>query len=141
MNQRRRTGIGWVAFFLAVVAVLYGPLARSGRRAWDTPFMREYSRIHKICSTLRFYAENHTNSGVSDFSGKSLGDLAAAGILSHDDATYIREHRIEFFGFDPDRIADDVPVLQSMFTNGATRRRIVGYSDGSAVAYNLETKP
>ena len=92
-----------------------------------------------ICSKLRFYAEAHPSSAVGDFAGKGIDELAAAGILSQDDATYIREHRIEFFGFDPTRVAGDVPVLQSMFTNGGTRRRIVGHSDGSTVAYNLDT--
>jgi len=141
MKQRRGTLVIWAFIAVAVVAVTYGLLVPSGPRIRDTPFMREYTRIHKICSALRFYAEEHTDSAVSDFSGKSIRDLAGTGILSHDDATFIGEHRIEFFGFDPARIAGDVPVLQSMFTNGATRRRIVGYSDGSTVAYDLDTKP
>jgi len=140
MNLRPGTIVIWAFVAVAFLAVAYGLLAPSGPRVRDTPFMREYTRIHKICSALRFYAEDHTNSAISDFSGKGVGDLVGAGILSPDDATYIREHRLEFFGFDPTRIAGDVPVLLSMFTNGTTRRRIIGYSDGSTVAYDLDRK-
>jgi hypothetical protein len=140
MSRRVRTILAWAFVGIAFGAVMYGLLAPSGPRFRNTPFMQEYVRIHKICTNLRFHAEEHPTSAVHDFSGKGIDDLAAAGILSQDDAAYIREHRIEFFGFDPTRVTNDVPVLQSMFTNGATRRRIVGYSDGSTVAYNLETR-
>lgn len=101
--------------------------------------MREFNRIHQICSKLRFYADEHPQSAVADMSGKSVGDLAAAGILSVDDDAYIREHRIEFRGFNPDRIGGDVPVL--VVTNTKTSRRIVGYSDGSTSFYDLNRAP
>src|SRR5436190_2692765 len=114
---------------LMVCALLLplGPVVR------DTPFMREYTRIHDICSRLRFYAEEHPTSSVADLSGKSVDKLAAAGILTFDDATFIREHRVEFRGFDPTRIGGDFPVL--ICTNTKTARRIVGYSDGSTAWY------
>ena len=64
-------------------------------------------------------------------------ELAAAGVLSADDVSYIRDHHVEFRGFDPGRIGGDVPVLERLFTNTSTPRRIVGYSDGSTVAYDL----
>ena len=103
--------------------------------------MREYARIHYICSKLRLYTEEHPTTSVRDLSGKGVDDLTAAGILSLDDATYIREHHVEFRGFDPTRIGGNAPVLETIFTNTKTPRRIVGYSDGSTVFYNLKRTP
>jgi hypothetical protein len=102
--------------------------------------MGEYSRVHQICVKLLRYAEANPSSAAGDFSGKGIDDLAAAAILTQNDASYIREHRIDFFGFDPTRIAGDVPVLQSFITNSGGAHRIVGYSDGSTVAYTLEPR-
>jgi hypothetical protein len=62
--------------------------------------------------------------------GKSVDELVAASILSVDDVAYIRKHQISFRGFDPNQISATVPVLETMFTNTGTPRRIVGYSDG-----------
>lgn len=112
MNLRRGTVVIWAVIAAAFLAVVYGLLVPSGPRFRDTPFMREYTRIHKICTALRFYAEDHTNSAVSDFSGRSIDDLAVAGILSQDDATYIREHRIEFL----DSIQTGLPVTFLYFS-------------------------
>ena len=140
MRRGQQKFVAWALMAILFGSVLYGVLAPSKPRIWDTPFMREYSRVHQICVKLRWYAEAHPSSAVGDFSGKGIDDLAAAAILSQDDASYIQEHRIEFFGFDPARVAGDVPVLQSFITNSRGPHRIVGYSDGSTVAYNLDSR-
>jgi hypothetical protein len=140
MNAPTRSAVVWSVLAIVIGMTVYA-LLPTGPVILDTPFMREYARIHDICSKLRFYAEENPSSSVRDFSGKSVDDLAAAGIMSLDDARYIREHRIEFRGFDPTRIGGDVPVLETIFTNTKTPKRIVGYTDGSTVAYDLKKTP
>jgi hypothetical protein len=125
-----------------VLAVILGCLACAllvppGPVARDTPFMREYSRIHQICSKLALYAREHPDSTGGRLLPMTADELAAAGILSAEDVSFVRDHYIEFRGFDPSRIGGDVPVLEELFTNTSAPRRIVGYSDGSTVAYDL----
>jgi hypothetical protein len=112
MSARARKIIVW-SVLVFVVGLVVCALLPTGPIIRDTPFIREYARIHAICSKLRFYAEMHPGAGVDDLSSKSVDDLAAAGILSLDDAAYIREHSIAFRGFDPTRIGGAVPVLES----------------------------
>jgi hypothetical protein len=124
-----------------VPAIIIGVLAcalllPSGPVIRDTPFMRELSRIHQICSKIGLYAQEHPASSEGNMSNMNVDDLAAASILSSDDATYIRDHHIQFRGY-PSRIAGDVPVLETIYTNTRIPRRIVGYSDGSTVSYDL----
>ena len=127
----------WLVLVIILGFVAYAVLVPSGPVIRDTPFMREYSRIHQICSKLTLYAQEHPGSTGGSVSRMTADELAAAGILSLDDVSYIRDHHIEFRGFDPSRIGGDVPVLERLFTNTSTPRRIVGYSDGSTVAYDL----
>lgn len=140
MSAPARSAIVWSVLAILIGLTVYA-LLPTGPVDRDTPFTREYARIHDICSKLRFYAEEHPSSSVGDLSGKSVDDLATAGILSLDDAKYLREHRIAFRGFDPTRIGGDVPVLETTFTNARTPRRIVGYSDGSTVYHELKKTP
>jgi hypothetical protein len=123
---------GVVMWFGILPHVLYsGPVIR------NTPMMLEVSRMHEICTKLVFYADEHHSSAPGNTIGKSVGSLVAAGIISADDATYIREHQIEFRGFDPTKIGADIPVLETVFTYTQTPHRIVGYTDGSVVVYDL----
>src|SRR5215813_7170550 len=90
MNPRVHAILAWLVVGIAFGAVMNGMLVPLGpSRVRDTPFMREYTRIHKICTTLRFYAEEHPTTAVHDFSGQGIDNLAAAGILPQDDAAYI----------------------------------------------------
>jgi hypothetical protein len=140
MSTPERKILFWL--ILAIVpGVMVWRVLTSGPVIRDAPFTREYARIHDICSKLRFYVEEHPTAAIGDFHKTSANDLASAGILSPDDATYIREHHIVFRGFDPKRIAGDVPVLETIFTNTTMSRRIVGYSDGSTVFYDLQKSP
>jgi hypothetical protein len=119
----------WGAAMAAVMLTYIYDMLPS-RSAPNTPFFREYKRVHDICSKLRVYADANPSSAATNMLGKSVDELAAAGILSADDVAYIRKHQISFMGFDPNQISATVPVLETMFTNTGTPRRIVGYSDG-----------
>ncbi len=89
-----------------------------------------------MSTKIALYAQEHTASPGGSMLSTNIDDLAAVGILSLDDVTYMREHHIQFHGY-PNRIAGDVPVFETVFTNSRNPRRIVGYSDGSTVWYDL----
>jgi hypothetical protein len=96
--------------------------------------MREYARIHEICGKLTIYAQENSSLPATNVSRMGVADLAAAGILSREDAAYIKDHDIQFRGFNPARIGAEIPVLETVFTNMRVPRRIVGYSDGHVVS-------
>ena len=132
----------WI-FIAAVVAIVLGFIFFSGpiSRTSDTPQMRELSAIYQLCTKLRYYADEHSvfPSGVTK--NNSIDELVAAGVLSADDAAYIRDHRIEYRGFDLNHIAADVPVFETIFTNTSSPRRIVGFSDGHVTMQDLRKTP
>ena len=102
-------------------------------RAVDTPFMREYARIHEICVKLRHYADEHSTFPGGATTNANIDELAVAGALSADDVAYIREHRIEYRGFDMSNIAADTLVFSAVVTNTEPPRVITAYSDGHTV--------
>ena len=136
----QKIGIWFVAvvivFIIGFLVLPRSPVAK------DTPMFREYSGMHQIGTKLRYYANKHQTLPGGEQTGKSPDSLVAAGILSPDDATYIREHHIEFRGFDPSRIGPDSIVMETVVTNAdKIPCRIVGYSDGSVVRYDLHKTP
>jgi hypothetical protein len=90
-----------------------------------TPFMREYARIHEIGNKI---TQDYTNKPLS---GGDIDSLLASKVISPDDAAYIRDHRIQFYGFDPARTGADIKMFETICTNTSPPRRIVDYSDGS----------
>jgi hypothetical protein len=131
----------WI--FLAISVVVIGGvfLLQPISRAKDTPLMRVYSRMHQTCGKLRHYAYDHSAFPDGAATNGSIDTLVSAGILSADDAAFLRDQRVEYHGFDLGRIAADVPVFELVFTNTKIPRRIIGYSDGHIVMSNLKTKP
>jgi len=119
-------------WFVVLPHVLYsGPVLK------DTPFVREMAGIHGICTKLVHYAEEH-HALPSAAAGKTVESLVAAGILSGPDGRYIRDHHIEFHGFDPTAMSADVVIFETVFTNTEAPRKIIGYGDGHVAAKNLE---
>jgi hypothetical protein len=136
----QKIGISLVVTVVAVFIVHL--LASRGRSVVkDTPMMREISAMHEIDIKLRYYADGHQTLPGGPNTGKSIDSLVGLGILSPDDAVYIREHHVEFHGFDPSRIGPDIAVMETVFTDTRTPRRIVAYSDGSVVTYYVHTTP
>ncbi len=80
-----------------------GPIVR------DTPLMREYNRIYALCRKLVLT----TNSPPTGTDSKNIEAFVGAGILSADDATYVREHNIQFHGFDPAKAEAEVAVFET----------------------------
>ena len=134
-------GIWFVILAVVVLVVCFFPQIRSPV-VKDTPMLREISAMHDIGTKLRCYADEHQTLPGGEQIGKSPDSLVAAGILSLDDATYIREHHIEFRGFDPSRIGSNIIVMETVITNtDKIPCRIAGYSDGSVVRYDLHKTP
>jgi len=103
----------------------------------NSPFVRQISAMQRICKKLRDYDYDHPNLKPADVTSRSLPDYVAIGVLSVDDTAYIREHNIIFRGFDPRKISSDIPVLEAIYTKEQWHKRLVGYSDASVVAYDL----
>jgi hypothetical protein len=123
-----------LTWFVILPHILYsGPVAR------NTPLMQEIAGMHDICTKLDYYAEEHHTLPGAD-TGKTLDSLVAAGILSEQDGGYLRDHHIEFRGFDPAGVGPDVVVLETVFTNTRSPRRIIGYADGHVVTKDLEIR-
>jgi hypothetical protein len=124
---------------VVVVGIVLFPQPIS--RVKDTPLMRAYSRLHRTCGKLRYYADKHSVFPGGAATNGSIDNLVSVGILSLDDAAFLHDHQVQYHGFDLDRIAADVPVFEMVFTNTKTPRRIISYNDGHTVMSDLETKP
>ena len=131
----------WILVAISVVVIGGVFLLQPISRAKDTPLMRAYSRLHQTGGKLRHYADAHSTFPGGTSTNGSVDTLVSAGILSADDAAFLRDHHVEYYGFDLGRIAADVPVFEMVFTDTKIPRRIVCYSDGHAVMSNVETKP
>lgn len=137
----RITGM-WVLVALALaVALGLAFLSRPISRAVDTPLMRELSRIHQLANKMRLYPDALAAAPGGVTNHPSMDGLVALGVLSADDATYIRDHQIKYYGFDLSRTGSDVPVLEATFSNSSSAWRIVGFSDGHAAMHQLVEKP
>ena len=130
-----------VAAVLAVVVAGFILLSQPISRAKDTPLMRAYSQLHLTCGKLRHYADEHSTFPGGSHTNGSVDALVSAGILSAGDAVFLRDHQVEYRGFDLSRIAADVPVFEMVFTNTKTPRHIISYSDGHTIMSDLKTKP
>ena len=120
-------GVGLVTFAI---------LAPSGSRLVYSRFIRQMSAMREIGMKLRQYDLDHPALETDDLGTKSIDDLVAMNVLTAADAAYLREHDVIFHGYDPNRIAPDVPVLEAIYIRGQTKKRIVCYSDT-----HVETSP
>ncbi|HWV99196.1 MAG TPA: hypothetical protein VNZ64_05825 [Candidatus Acidoferrum sp.] len=99
--------------------------------------MREYNRIHVLCGKL-VRAEPRLPKGADS---RQIEAFVVAGVFTADDAAYLREHNIQFHGFDPASVGADVAVFETIFTNTELPRHIIGYADGHTVMRELNRKP
>ena len=125
-----------LCIMLAVWLALRFGLLHSGSVVRDTPFMRELNQVYRLTGKL-VLSELPPPKGPDS---KRIEAFVAAGILSTNDAAYIRQHGIEFRGFDGTRTAD-VPVFEMVSTNTRPPRRITGYADGHASYRQLTNQP
>jgi hypothetical protein len=103
----------------------------------DTPFTREYDQVYRLTGKL-VRSELPPPKGPDS---KRVEAFVAAGILSTNDEAYIREHGIEFHGFDGTRTGADVVVLETVCNRTKPPRRITGYADCHAEYRELTHEP
>ena len=112
-----------------------GPSSTKG----NSSLTQEMAGMQKLIIKLRNYSESQSTPLNWNKVGTNGDALVEAGALSSADADYIRLHKLRFCGFDPARIAGDVPVFELVFTNSSHQtRRIIGHSDGSVAVRSLE---
>ncbi len=117
---------------LCLVATLY-----SGPRVRNTPLMREYARIHALCGKVVL----STTPEPIGSDSTNLNAFVRLGILTPEDAVFIREHNVKFYGFNSDNRSASVPLFETVFSNTRSPQRIVGYADGHTVMSDLEQRP
>ena len=82
----------WILVVLSAVVIgsvfFFQPISRTK----DTPLMRAYSQLHLTCNKLRHYADEHSTFPGGPATNGSIDTLVSAGILSADDATFLRDH-------------------------------------------------
>ena len=108
-----------------------GPVVR------DTPFTREYNQVHRLTGKL-VRSEVPSPKGADS---RRIEAFVAAGILSTNDARCIREHGIEFHGFEGTRTGANVPVFETVCRSTKPPRRITGFADGHAEYRELLQEP
>jgi hypothetical protein len=126
-------------------AALLGALASfiisglPGPRVTGSPRTKQLSTMKGIGVKLRNYAAEHDIATVGNLKGKTVEDLVAMEVMSSADAAYLREHQVQFYGYDSSEVSDRVPVFEAWYPLHAPSSRIVVYSDSSATIENLRT--
>jgi hypothetical protein len=137
MSTLKRIARACVITGLCAVIALWLCCVFSGSVVRDTRFVREYNEVSRLATKL-VRSELPLPQGQES---KRVEAFVVAGILSSNDAAYIREHGIEFLGFDGTRTGADIPILEGVCTNTKPPRRITGYADGHAQYRELTEKP
>ena len=99
--------------------------------------MREYNQVHLLTAKL-VRSELPPPKGADS---KRIEAFVAAGVLSTNDATYIRAHGIEFHGFDGTRTGADVLVFEAVCRSTKPPRRIISFADGHTEYRELTQGP
>lgn len=94
--------------------------------------------MRNIGLKLTLYHLDHPATEADELTNKSIDDFVAMNVLTPADAAYIREHQIKFYGYDPNHIAGDVPLLEAVYSRGDTRQRIICYSNFQVANFPLE---
>lgn len=98
----------------------------------DVPFRAQLEEVFSMSKKLAAYAQAHSSSEEPSGVYDSVASLVAAGILSLEDERFIREHHIQYYGYDPMHFDTGTPVFELIYTNGAYVRRVIGFRDGHA---------
>jgi len=128
-----RRDISWsrILVVAAGILVLCGLIiSQGGSRTKDTPLMRRISSLHQIAAKLRWYADEHSVFSDGTSVSSNLDGLVATGVLSPEDAAYIRTNHIDYRGFDLGHVAADAVVFECVFSNTQSPCRVIAFSDG-----------
>jgi hypothetical protein len=64
---------------------------------------------------------------------KSVDALRKAGALSPESGAFMRKHNVQIFGFSPNRIGHDIPMLAMGLATTKPPFRVIDFSDGTIV--------
>ena len=120
---------------MAVALLVWWTGGFGGSRAVRSPFIAELNELKRISIALSYYAGEHPE----DVVGMGVEAFVSAGVLSTNDAKYMRDHQIAFRGFTANQ-TNPAPILEAIYSSRDLQRRIVGYSDGSVQAFKLDTR-
>ena len=125
----------WIALlFVFGILIFTGPHGSDPR---PSPRIEQLARMKGIGQKLREYHDEHPDSEPDAVKGKSIADLVAMGVFDAEDAAYLSERHVQFYGYDPETESSRVPVLEAMYPVGGTRWQIVIYSDNSGTLHDL----
>jgi hypothetical protein len=141
--RRRRFAI-WLGLLLiagGLTLTFLSARSRPPAHALQTPFIEEVNGIRLICLRFLVYIDAHPTLTGKDFVGKSLADLVTMGVVSPDDANYLRDHQVKFYGFDPDHRDGNTPIFEAEYPATDPEKRIVAYCDGRIATSDLKKQP
>ena len=127
---RDKVGIRAVIVVAGILLLCGMIISQPISRTKDTPLMRRMSSLHQIASKLRWYANEHSVFPDGTALSSNLDGLVAIGVLSPEDAAYVRTNHIEYRGFDLGHVALDVVVFECVFSNTQSPCRVIAFSDG-----------
>ena len=93
--------------------------------------------VKRALLELQCYATSHA---IDPAMGKSIEALAAAGALTPETSAFIANHHVRFYGFDPGRAGQEVPVLDVVLVGRAVPIRWVGFATGHVERVPLEKR-
>lgn len=127
-----------VIFICGAVALLLAVVLPSGSRNSASPVVQQVSAMRQIGLKLQGYDIGHSAIAPDDIRTKSVEDFVAMNILTSEDAAYLHEHQVRFYGYDRNHIAGDVPLLEITYRHDNKQTRITCYSDISVVTSRAE---
>ena len=128
--RRDKVGIRILVVAAGILVVCGMIISQPISRTKDTPLMRRISSLHQIASKLRWYADEHSVFPNGTTVSSNLDGLVAIGVLSPEDAAYVRTNHIEYRGFDLGHVAPDAVVFKCAFSNTQSPCRVLAFSDG-----------
>ena len=122
---------------LVALGLIFWQMIHGGSHVQDTPFTREFNQVSRLARKV-VLSEVPPPKGPDS---KRIEAFEAAGILSSNDVAYVRQHGIEFHGFDGTRTGAGVLIFEAICKNTSPPRRIIGYADGHAEYRELRQEP
>ena len=121
----RRARLRGIFLFFVAAALICAAWYQWSPSVTLSPLPRQMHAVSEITIKIRQYDLDHPALETDDLKTKSIDDLVAMNVLTVDDAAYLREHDVTFYGYDPNH---NVPVFDTIYKRGKTRKRITCYS-------------
>ena len=134
----KKAGLWFTSLLGAVAIVVVAGVDIPRSRVVNSPLTRQMDEMRKISIKIGVYYGDLSPEEARMARGKSVQDLVAVNALSAADAEYFDQHKIKYFGYDPDHAEKDVPLFEGDYPVTTPHWRIVVYSDFHLVPYRLD---